>query len=117
MFINRLLRLVAPQTYLILVNGEEIGTVRAADVVAAKELAEIRCDNAERELNDFFFEITAIEEPELGCTHIVRMAARGSGRLLEQFTTDDPFGAVEAAREAQAYSLEERFEMYAEMGL
>jgi hypothetical protein len=74
---------------------------------------------------DFRFEITAFDEPEMGCTHLVRMiellpvptvsefTGTVDGREIEAFTTDDPFGAVEAAREAQAYTLEERFDMAA----
>jgi hypothetical protein len=76
--------------------------------------------------NDFHFVITPIPEPEMGCTHLVeiyetlpadeRWPVDTRGEMLESFTTDDPYGAVEAAREAQAYSLEERFDMYAERG-
>ena len=75
---------------------------------------------------DFRFEIEPIEEPEMGCTHIVTMIENGPNgerleatelTVLDRFTTDNPYGAVEAAREAQAYSLEERFDLYAEMGL
>jgi hypothetical protein len=76
--------------------------------------------------NDFHFVITPVPEPEMGCTHYVevyetlpadeRWPCDTRGPLLESFTTDDPYGAVEAAREAQAYSLEERFEMYAARG-
>lgn len=65
---------------------------------------------------DHRFEITPVPEPELGCTHVVRMVGRQSGRVAEQFTTDNPYGAVEAYREAQAYTLEERFDLYAERG-
>ncbi len=63
----------------------------------------------------------------MGATHTVRMielvlVRPGSETLvdrdlMEQFTTDDPYGAVEAAREAQVYTLEERLGMYVEMGL
>lgn len=81
--------------------------------------------------NDFRFEITPLPEPEMGETHLVEMIELivhppdemwpvetvTDGRIIESFTTDDPYGAVEAAREAQVYTLEERFEMYAEMGL
>jgi hypothetical protein len=64
---------------------------------------------------DFRFEITPIEEPEMGCTHLV-VVIGDEGEEIERFTTDDPYGAVEAAREAQAFTLEERFAMYAERG-
>ena len=64
---------------------------------------------------DFRFEITQIEEPEMGCTHLVTMID-DQGKVIEQFTTDDPGGAVESAREAQEFTLEDRFEMYAERG-
>jgi len=70
---------------------------------------------------DFRFEIIEHDEPELGCTHTVIVHettddGKDTGSVLEHFTTDNPYGAVEAAREAQAYTLEERFELYAERG-
>lgn len=70
---------------------------------------------------DFRFEIIPLDEPEIGCTHRVivhEITDEGwhTGVILENFTTDNPFGAVEAAREAQLYTLEERFDMYAERG-
>lgn len=82
----------------------------------------------ETDPHDFRFDIRAMEEPEMGCTHLVRVIELAptpaderwpvetvvDGELLESFTTDDPYGAVEAAREAQAYTLEERLEMAAE---
>lgn len=81
-------------------------------------------------MHDFRFEITELPEAEMGETHLVRMIelvlcppdAQWSvetvidGEQIEAFYTDDPFGAVEAAREAQAFTLEERFEMYAQRG-
>lgn len=73
------------------------------------------------EAADFRFEIRAIDEPEMGCTHIVILreldaAGNDTGVVLDRFTTDDPYGAVEAAREAQEYTLEERFDIYAQRG-
>ena len=65
---------------------------------------------------DFRFEIEAIPGPEMGCTHLVTVIEHGTENILERFTTDDPYGAVEAAREAHAFTLEERFDMYAERG-
>jgi len=50
---------------------------------------------------DFRFEIIEHEEPELGCTHTV-IVIDDRGEVLERFTTDDPYGAVAAAREAQS---------------
>jgi hypothetical protein len=81
-------------------------------------------------MHDFRFEILKHDEPEMGCTHTVRMIELVivpendtwpcetvvDGNCIEQFTTDDPYGAVEAAREVQMYSIEERFAMYAERG-
>jgi hypothetical protein len=61
--------------------------------------------------DDFRFEIVEIEEPEVGCTHIVRVID-DQGEEIEAFTTGDPYGVVEAAREAQAYTLEERLGPY-----
>lgn len=60
----------------------------------------------------------------MGCTHLVTMIERIvcppdetwpcetviDGEILERFTTDDPYGAVEAAREVQVFSFEERME-------
>ncbi len=79
---------------------------------------------------DFRIEIIVLDEPEIGCTHLVNQIAWVlapandqwpvdtliEGDLIESFTTDNPYGFVEAAREAQAMSLEERFDYYAEMG-
>jgi len=65
---------------------------------------------------DFRFEITEVPEPEMGCTHLVVVIEHGTEIELERFTTDNPWGAVEAAREAQAIPLEERLDMYAERG-
>ena len=76
--------------------------------------------------NDFRFEIITLPEPELGCTHRVRQIERVvtpaddqwpvatlvDGDVMEDFTTDDPYGFVEAAREAQAHPLEERLEPF-----
>ncbi len=64
--------------------------------------------------DDFRFIITAWDEPELGCTHtVIRVDDRGFE--AERFTTDDPYGAVEAFREYQAMpDLEERLNYYAE---
>jgi hypothetical protein len=74
------------------------------------------------EANDFHFVITDVPEPEMGCTHYVEVyetlppdevwPVDTRGELLESFTTDDPYGAVEAAREAQAYTLEERLDEF-----
>jgi len=64
---------------------------------------------------DFRFVITQLEEPELGATHLV-LTIDDRGEVMERDITDNPYGMVEAAREAQSMSLEERFEMYAERG-
>jgi hypothetical protein len=65
---------------------------------------------------DFRFEIEALPEPEMGATHLVTRIECPGETVIESFTTDDPYGAVEAAREAQNTTLEERFETYAERG-
>ena len=64
---------------------------------------------------DVRFDIIEIEEPEIGCTHFVRVID-DRGQVVDEFTTDDPYGAVEACREAQTMSLEERFDLYAGRG-
>lgn len=38
------------------------------------------------------------------------------GPVIDSWTCEDPYAAVEAAREAQAYTLEERMDIYAERG-
>jgi hypothetical protein len=57
------------------------------------------------------FEIIELEEPELGATHLV-ITIDDKGEEIERFTTE----AVEAAREAQSLTLEERFDLYADRG-
>jgi len=138
-FIARVLRLLVPDVFEIRVNDEVVGTVsllnsaasgEPADWIAqpadnmphvdaeiastAKAAAEMLCDRLERAIDDFRFEIGEMDED--GYRRVTRIAL-GSGRVLDDFsTTDDPYLAVEAAREAQAFTLEERFEMYAERG-
>lgn len=69
---------------------------------------------------DFRFEIDQNPEPDDPSNlYFVEQIATFDGfdmGVIESFTTNDPWSAVEAAREAQAYSLEERFDMYAERG-
>jgi hypothetical protein len=57
------------------------------------------------------FEIIELEEPELGATHLV-ITIDDKGEEIERFTTE----AVEAAREAQSLTLEERFDLYVDRG-
>lgn len=83
------------------------GTV--ADV--ARRLAEGEFDD------DFRFEIYPWDEPEMGCTHTLVQIATPSQIEVERFTTDDPYGNIEAAREAQAIPFEERMAIYADRGL
>lgn len=65
--------------------------------------------------NDFRFEITENPEPDDPASmYFVRQIATPSQQVLEAFTTDRPYDAVEAAREAQVFSLEERWAMDAE---
>lgn len=66
---------------------------------------------------DFRFEITVNPEPDdPSTTHFVEVFGVPSGERLEAFTTGDPYGAVEAAREAQAIPFEERMALYADRG-
>ena len=67
------------------------------------------------EPGDFRFEILALPEPEMCCTHLVVMID-DEGEEIERFTTDDPYGAVEAARYCQAVPLEQRWAEDAEAG-
>lgn len=64
---------------------------------------------------DFRFDITELAEPELGATHLV-LTIDDQGAVVGRDITDNPYGMVEAAREAQAFTLEERFNLYAERG-
>jgi len=57
---------------------------------------------------DFRFEITALEEPEMGATHVVEMVD-DRGHVVENYTTDDPYGHVAQFRECQATPFEERY--------
>jgi hypothetical protein len=52
------------------------------------------------DVGDFRFEITAWDEPEMGCTHTVRMID-DHGAVVEHYTTDDPYGHVEQFRQFQ----------------
>jgi hypothetical protein len=135
-YINRRLRRVATAAWGISVNDETIGTVQEPTTgtfyaypstmfdgpaatryfrdTTAVGAARALCEWAEGQLDDFFFDIDAIDEPEMGATHVVAIAARGSGRLIERFTTDDPYGAVEAARYCQSTPLEARWTADAE---
>lgn len=63
---------------------------------------------APAEKGDFRIEIDAWDEPELDCTHTVYFID-DRGFLMESFTTDDPHGAVEAARYCQTTPLEQRW--------
>lgn len=65
--------------------------------------------------DDYRFEIIDLREPEMGSTHLVQMID-DTGSIVESFTTDNPYGAVEAFRESQSMTLEERFDYYAERG-
>lgn len=64
---------------------------------------------------DFRFEIIELEEPEMGATHLV-LTIDDQGEEIGRDITDLPYEMVEAAREAQTMTLEERFDHYAEMG-
>jgi hypothetical protein len=139
-FINRVLRRDGNR-FIILVNNERIGEVvsydgRGYDWIArsedrpaehvpyvapspvfgsAQEAAVEFCARAEQEINDFFFVIEANPEPdEPANLYFVDVAARGSGRVIDSYTASDPYAGVASAREAQAYSLEERWEMEVE---
>lgn len=67
---------------------------------------------------DFRFVIEQNPEPSSNADlHFVTRIATYYGDdmgVIESFTSEDPGAAVEAAREAQMYSLEERWEMEAE---
>jgi hypothetical protein len=77
------------------------------------------------EPHDVRFEITALEEPEMGATHIVReielvlnpaderwpCETVTIGEEIDRHITDNPYGMVEAFREYQACpDFEERME-------
>jgi hypothetical protein len=63
--------------------------------------------------NDFRFVITANPEPDDPASlYFVSMIATPSQKVIESFTTDDPYSAVEAAREVQAFPDPEEREAY-----
>lgn len=71
----------------------------------------------ERGEQDIRFEIEKNPEPDDPSNlYFVRVFDWRTGKELESYTTDDPYAGVEAAREAQEYTLEQRFDMYAERG-
>lgn len=90
--------------------------IPAVEDLIAEGLTVAAAEAVQQAADDFRVEILVLDEPEIGCTHLVTMIQWGTGTVLESFTTDDPYGAVEAAREAQEYTLEERFAIYAEKG-
>lgn len=80
-----------------------------------------------RPANDFRFEIVQNPEPDspsdLYFVTVIELLIAApdetwpcetlvDGDVLESFSTSDPWSAVEAAREAQAYTLEERIGEY-----
>ena len=137
-FINRVLRPTTTPisgSFAIIVNGEQVGTVIPGDDrnpwvamngredmrsehvpyitpvtgSTAKEAAGSFCHRAENVIQDVFFEVEANPEPDDPSNlYYVQMAARGSGRVIESFTAQDPYGYVGAFRESQSTSLEER---------
>lgn len=69
---------------------------------------------------DFRFEIVANDEPSCNADlYFIAMFEMFDGEdtgTVERWTCEDPGAAVEAAREAQMYTFEERMDMYAERG-
>lgn len=62
---------------------------------------------------DVYFEIDRHPEPDdPSSTHVMRIYAHGTDELLETHVTGDPHGYVEAFREAQNFTLEERLGPY-----
>lgn len=67
--------------------------------------------------NDFRFEYTLNPEPSSNADlYFITQYATPSQKVIDSWTTEDPGAAIEAAREAQLYSLEERWAMDAEAG-
>lgn len=67
--------------------------------------------------NDFRFEIRENPEPSSNADlYFMTQYATPSQQLIDSFTSEDPGRTVESAREAQEFTLEERFDMYAERG-
>lgn len=59
--------------------------------------------------DDVRFTVTANPEPDdPGSTHLLEMYSIATGELVERHITGDPYGFIEAFRETQNYSLEER---------
>lgn len=119
-FIAAILRQVSPTSIeiwiertepFLLITLTDLTKLTTNPVGIAKRLAEGEFDD------DFRFAIYPWEEPEMDATHTVVHISTPSQIVIDTFTTNDPYGAVEAAREAQATpDLEERWAMYAERG-
>lgn len=94
----------ATDIYILANEVELLETVDDADPVnVAHRLAEGEFDN------DFRFEIVTNPEPDQPSNmYFVSQIATPSQIVTEAFTTDDPYSAVEAAREAQMFTFEER---------
>lgn len=67
--------------------------------------------------NDFRFEYSLNPEPSSNADlYFITRYATPSQKVIDSWTTEDPGAAIEAAREAQIFSLEERFDIYAAKG-
>lgn len=61
-------------------------------------------------------EVMPCDEPEVGCTHIITVYAHPSQQEVDRFATDDPHRALEALREVETVSMEQRWAIYAARG-
>lgn len=84
----------------------------------ATDVARVALRIAESEFdNDFRFEYSLNPEPSSNADlYFITQIATPSQKVIDSWTTEDPGAAIEAARETQLYSLEERWAMDAEAG-
>lgn len=67
--------------------------------------------------DDVYFKVEANPEPDdAASTHWLGMYSHLTDELVESHITGDPYGFIEAMREAQAIPMEERWAMYADRG-
>lgn len=91
----------------------------ASTIITTQDEADLLAGRYERrerpaDPGDFRFDIQLNPEPDDPSNlYFVRMID-DRGKVVDSYTSDDPYAAVEAFRETQIYSLEERWEMRAE---
>lgn len=88
--------------------GHDSNPIRLATRIADGEF--------DSKIADVRFAVLPCDDPEMGCTHTVVIYAHPSQQEVDRFTTDDPYGAVQAYREVQTIPMDERWAIYAARG-